>query len=347
MSGGDAAPKTEPDAADSAGAGLRFTDLHPDSGDFLAEVLAGLSERPKRLPTKYFYDWLGSQLFDAICELPEYYPTRAELEITEREAGAIAADIGPDGLLVEFGSGSSTKTRILLEHLQRPAAYLPVDISREHLLATAHGLARDFPKIEILPVCADYTQPMALPAPSRPARRRVVYFPGSTIGNFEYARAERFLERIADLVGPGGGLLIGVDLAKDRAILEPAYDDAAGVTADFNLNLLERINRELGADFDTEAFRHVAFYNDALGLPGVGRMEMHLESLRDQELRIGGRVFALAAGERALTEYSYKYSREAFAALATRAGFAVRDFWTDAAGLFSLQMLERSAEGGP
>lgn len=324
-------------------ANLRFLDLHPEAGDFRAEVLEGLADTPKRLPTKYFYDARGSQLFDAICALPEYYPTRAEIEITQREAEAIAVDVGPDALLVEYGSGSSLKTRILLEHLRQPAGYLPIDISKAHLLATARQLARDFPAIEILPVCADYTQPIELPAPSRPARRRVVYFPGSTIGNFTPDRAEAFLRRIGQVAGPGGGLLIGVDLDKDRAILEPAYDDAAGVTAAFNLNLLARINRELGADFDLACFRHRAFYNDALGQPGLGRIEMHLESCRAQRVTVAGQGFDFDAGECVLTEYSYKYGREAFAALAARAGFAVRSFWTDAAGRFSVQMLERVA----
>ncbi len=331
---------SEPMLPPAAPANLRVLDLHPDPGDFRGEVLEGLSAMPKRLPTKYFYDRRGSELFDAICQLPEYYPTRAEIEITRREADAIARDIGPEALLVEYGSGSSVKTRLLLARLERPVGYVPIDISRAHLLATARELALEHPDIEILPVCADYGQPLALPEPGRPARRRVVYFPGSTIGNFVPDRAREFLTRIGQVAGPGGGLLIGVDLAKDAELLEAAYNDAQGVTAAFNLNLLTRINRELEADFDLDGWEHLAFYNQDLGRPGLGRIEMHLVSRRDQAATVAGRRFDFAAGERVLTEYSYKYSRQAFAELAAGAGFSVRDFWTDAAGLFSVQMLE-------
>src|SRR5262245_20598264 len=302
--------------------------------DMLQEVLAGLSRPHKHLPCKYFYDERGSGLFEQICALQEYYPTRCELAILEKHAGEIAELLGPGCALIEYGSGSGRKTRLLLERVGE-GVYYPVDISREHLLHTAGLLARDFPRLEVVPVCADFSPPFALPASRRAARRRAVYFSGSTIGNFGPAESARLLRQIAGQVGPGGGLLIGVDLKKDRAILEPAYDDAAGVTAEFNLNLLARLNRELGADFALERFRHRAFYNEA-----HGRIEVHLVSLAAQAVRVGGRRCALAAGETICTEYSYKYSLEDFARLAGAAGMEVRRVWTDGAGLFSVQYAE-------
>lgn len=301
-----------------------------------AEVLAGLRRRQKELPPKLFYDERGSQLFDQICELEEYYPTRTELAITRAFTHEIAALVGPNCLLVEYGSGSSLKTRILLDRLVAPAAYVPIDISREHLLASAGRIAAAYPGLEVLPVAADYTADFTLPAPRRSPARVVTYFPGSTIGNLHPHEAVRLLGQIAVQVGVGGGLLIGVDLQKDRATLERAYDDAAGVTAAFNLNLLARLNRELGADFQLEQFQHRAVYNEQLH-----RIEMHLVSLRPQLAHVGDVQFAFAQGEHILTECSYKYTLAGFATLARRAGFTVRRAWTDAAGRFSVQYLTK------
>jgi dimethylhistidine N-methyltransferase len=312
---------------------FELRDHEPERERFLADALAGLGRPQKTLPCKYFYDERGSALFDRICELPEYYPTRTELGILRRHAAAMAAAVGPRCLLVEYGSGSSTKTRLLLERLDQPAAYVPVDISREHLLRSAAALARRHPRVRVIPVCADFTQPFELPRVPR-AERRVAYFPGSTIGNFAPPDARKFLTHVADQCGPGGALLIGVDLRKARTILEPAYDDAAGVTAEFNRNLLVRINRELGADFDPAAFDHLAFWNAA-----EGRVEMHLVSRREQAVRLGGRRIAFAAGESVHTENSYKYDLRDFAALARSAGFEVERVWTDEALLFSVQLL--------
>ena len=309
-------------------------DTMPETALFEAEALAGLSAFEKTLPCKYFYDADGSQLFDQICDLPEYYPTRTELAIMRQHIGEMAALIGPDCLLVEYGSGSSTKTRILLDHLPDLAGYVPMDISREHLLKTARSLASAYPRLDILPLVADYTAPYTIPAARRPVRSRTVYFPGSTIGNFHREQAEAFLSQIAQVCGPGGGLLIGVDLKKPASVLEPAYDDAQGVTAAFNLNLLRRMNTELGTDFDLDGFAHRAFYN-AL----AGRVEMHLMSLRPQTVHLAGREIAFEEEETILTECSYKYSLDEFADLAARAGFVVRRVWTDAAPLFSVQYL--------
>ncbi len=250
-----------------------------------------------------------------------------------RDAGdEIAATLGPRCLVVELGSGSSLKTRILLDHLEDPVAYVPVDISREHLLASAERLAEAYPDLEVLPVCADYHQPLRLPMPTRTPRRRVVYFPGSTIGNFHPEVARPFLRRVAELVGPGGGLLIGVDLRKSPDVLVPAYNDARGVTAAFNLNLLHRLNRELDADFDTGRFEHRAVWND-----DAGRVEMHLVATADQRVRVNGQAFELAAGESIRTECSYKHTLEGFAALAD--AFTVERVWTDPDRLFSVQWL--------
>jgi L-histidine Nalpha-methyltransferase len=308
-------------------------DLAPERERFLADVLAGLSAGRKTLPCKYFYDERGSALFERICELDEYYPTRTELGILRRHVGAMAAALGPRCLIVEYGSGSSTKTRLLLERLDDPAAYVPVDISREHLLRSAAALAARYPRLRVIPVCADFTRPFGLPG-VRGALRRVAYFPGSTIGNFAPADARSFLAHVARQCGSGGALLIGVDLRKSRAILEPAYDDARGVTAEFNRNLLRRINSELGADFDPSAFDHRAFWNT-----DEGRVEMHLVSRREQQVRLAGRPFRFARGETIHTENSYKYDLAGFAALASAAGFEVERVWTDDAPLFSVQLL--------
>ncbi len=311
--------------------------LAPPAREFLRDVLAGLARPERRLPCKYFYDERGSRLFEQICDLPEYYPTRCELAILHHHGPRIAERLGAGCILVEYGSGSGRKTRLLLDHLSRPAAYVPVDISRDFLLATARRLADDYPHVPIVPLCADFTRPFRLPASLPSSARRVVYFSGSTIGNFGPTEAQALLRQITDLVGPGGGLLIGVDLKKDRAILEPAYDDAQGITAAFNLNLLARINRELGADFVLDRFRHHAFYDEA-----HGRVEMHLVSLEAQTVHLAAHAFHLAAGETICTEYSHKYDQRDFARLAESAGLTVREVWTDADGLFSVQY----AEGG-
>lgn len=304
----------------------------PDAARFRREVLRGLRREPKELPCKYFYDERGSRLFEEICELEEYYLTRTELAIIRRHVAAMAACLGPGCCLIEFGSGSSRKTRLLLDHMEAPAAYLPLDISETALEASARALAAEHPGLNVLSVCADFTHPFDLP--ELPAARRAVYFPGSTIGNFGPPEAGRLLRRIRRLCGRGGGLLIGYDLKKDTAVLEAAYNDRRGVTAEFNLNLLRHINRELGADFALDAFRHLAFYNAE-----QGRIEMHLVSTRPQTVRIGRARIDLAEGERIRTEYSYKYAVEEFSALAATAGLEPRQTWTDPARLFCVQYL--------
>jgi dimethylhistidine N-methyltransferase len=314
---------------------LRIQDFAPQTEDFRREVLEGLRCTPKSIPAKFFYDKRGSELFERICELPEYYLTRTELRIMRGHAAEMSACLGPRCLLVEYGSGSGVKTRILLDHLEEPAGYVPIDISREHLARTAAGLDAAYPDLEVLPVCADYTGDYDLPAPTRRPRHVAVYFPGSTIGNLTPGRARVFLEHVGEVCGKGGGLLIGVDLKKDRATLERAYDDAEGVTAAFNLNLLERINREADGDFRLDAFRHVAFYNEA-----GGRIEMHLESTRKQDVQVADAIVSLESGERIHTENSYKYAPDEFAALAERAGLRVVACWTDPRRLFSVQYLE-------
>ncbi|MDT8319954.1 MAG: L-histidine N(alpha)-methyltransferase [Xanthomonadales bacterium] len=303
----------------------------------LAEILRGLSMVQKSLSPKFFYDERGSALFDAICELPEYYPTRTELQIMRSRIGEIAARVGPRASVIEFGSGSSRKTRILLEHLDDLAAYVPVDISRDHLLAAAQSIAADFPAIEILPVAADFTRPFPLPNPRIEPQRNLVYFPGSTIGNFSLQAAHELLRVMHQEAGENGALLIGVDLKKDPRILERAYNDGAGVTADFNLNLLSRLNREFGADFDLDRFRHRAIWNAA-----AGRIEMHLVSLCEQRVHVGGRAFEFAADEFIVTEYSHKYTLEQFNVMATGAGFRVIDAWTDPRKWFSVQFCLRN-----
>jgi dimethylhistidine N-methyltransferase len=310
-------------------------DFGPGRDRFLAEALAGLRRRRKRLPCKYFYDVAGSRLFDEICTLDEYYLTRSELAIMHRHAGEMAQAIGPNAALVEYGSGSSTKTRVLLDHLESPAAYVPIDISGEHLSDSAHALSLAYPALDVLPVCADYTTRFHLPEPARPAERRVVYFPGSTIGNFEPRDALTFLRRVARVCGPGGGLLIGVDLKKDPALLHAAYNDGRGVTAAFNLNLLARMNRELGADFDVPGgFHHYAFYN-----PRRGRIEMHLVSRRVQRVHVGEEAVEFEEGESIFTESSYKYAISDFARVADAAGFTTGRVWTDADRRFSVHYM--------
>lgn len=310
-----------------------FLETGEEAGDeFRDSVLAGLAARPKTLEAKFFYDERGSQLFDAITELDAYYPTRAEAALLQTHAAEIAAFVGPDASLVEFGSGSSVKTRLLLESLPDLRCYVPIDISGEHLQATAEKLAADF-ALPIIPVHADYTAAFTLPA-AVPAERRVGFFPGSTIGNFNPETAVRFLKQARELLGPGSRFLVGADLQKDEGRLIAAYDDAEGVTAAFNLNLLRRINRELAGDFDLAAFRHEARYNRA-----EGRVEMHLVSRREQQARVDGERFDFAAGESIHTENSYKYTLESFAELARHGGWRSDAQWLDPEGLFSLHGL--------
>jgi dimethylhistidine N-methyltransferase len=315
-------------------ADLALHDLGPSLGAFLAELLHGLSQRPKSISAKFFYDEMGSQLFDEICSLEEYYPTRTEMGILREKAAEICALVGPDCRLVELGSGSSAKTRILLDHLQTPAAYVPVDIALEQLLQSSARLALLYPELCIRPVCADFTAAFALPETPGPVRRTVAFFPGSTIGNLEPAEAENFFRKISLLCGTEGGLLIGVDLKKDRLTLERAYNDSLGVTARFNLNLLTRINRSFGAGIRQDKFQHHAFYNDEFG-----RIEMHLVSLVEQTIKLNGTTFSFQEGEHIVTEHSYKYSLDEFAKLAGRSGWAVKGLWTDAANLFSVHYL--------
>jgi L-histidine Nalpha-methyltransferase len=304
---------------------------------FFRDVIAGLSREPKSIPCKYFYDAVGSELFDRITDLDEYYLTRAEMSILEGRADEIAAVIGSGAVLIELGSGSSRKTRILLDQLAGLAAYVPVDISEDHLLASSEQLRTAYPHIPVFPVAADYTQEYELP-PLPEGARRVAFFPGSTIGNFSPDLAKPFLARIARLVGRNGGLLIGVDLPKEADTIERAYDDASGVTAAFNRNLLHRINRELDGDIDPEAFEHRAVWT-----PDASRVEMYLVSDVEQEITVGGHRFRLGAGESIHTENSHKYSLENFESLARESGFRRRSFWLDAEGLFSVQYLEVAA----
>lgn len=299
---------------------------------FRDDVLGGLSGPQKRLPAKYFYDPLGSRLFDRITELDEYYPTRTELAIMRASAPAMATRCGANCLLVELGAGSLVKVRLLLDELKCPAGFVPVDVSGEHLRASARELAADYPSVPVYPVVADFSRFFEVPPVA--AARRVVYFPGSTVGNFDPPDAAELLRNVARMVGPGGGLLLGVDLRKDPAVLERAYNDAAGVTADFNLNLLARINRELGADFDVAAFRHRAFYNR-----DRHRIEMHLVSLADQRVTVAGRTVHFRANETIHTENSYKYDTTDLARHAADWRFRVDQIWTDPAGYFAVLYL--------
>lgn len=311
-----------------------FCDLEPDAVSFRSDVLSGLAMHPKSLPPKYFYDRRGCELFEAICELDEYYPTRTEMAMMREHAADMAGCLGPDSVLIEFGSGSSRKTRVLIEAL-RPFAYVPIDIAAGAVQESGHALAASYPDMQVVAVCADYSRPFVLPdIAAAGARRRAIYFPGSTIGNFTVPEATAFLRQALALAQPGGAMLVGVDLKKDHALLNAAYDDAKGVTAEFNLNLLARMNRELAADFDVHRFRHRAFYE-----PELGRIEMHLESLCHQRVMVDGRAFEFDAGETIHTENSYKYSVDEFRALAREAGFEPARCWTDPAHLFSVHYL--------
>jgi dimethylhistidine N-methyltransferase len=309
-------------------------DLEPAAHDDEKEIIVGLSRDPKEISPKYFYDEAGSHLFEEICEQPEYYPTRTELGIMRENIDEIAKLIGPDASIIEFGSGASVKTRYLLEHVPDLAAYVPVDISREHLTAAADALAKEFADVEVLPVCADFTQPFDLPTPARMPDRNIVYFPGSTIGNFSTSQAIDLMKVMREQAKDNGALLIGVDLEKPTAVLERAYNDAAGVTSDFNLNLLTRLNREHDANFKLDAFEHRAVYDSE-----YRRIEMRLVSLDSQSVKVAGETFEFDEGEYIVTEHSHKYSLERFASIAADAGFDQRRCWTDADNLFSVQYL--------
>ncbi len=310
---------------------FEFHDLAPVTESFRDDVMRGLSLPQKSIPAKYFYDEHGSQLFEAICELPEYYPTRTELGIMQRYAPEMAQLMGPRSLLIEYGSGSSKKTRMLIE-AAAPAAYMPIDISRVLLEATARELAEHYPALHLVAVCADYSKPLVLPnSDAYSHQKRVVYFPGSTIGNFDAAETAAFLRNVKQVLGPGGVFLVGVDLKKNPAVLHAAYNDAQGVTAAFNLNLLRRMNHELGSNFDLAAFRHHAFYDAQLG-----RIEMHLVSLVSQSVTLQGRRFTFAPGETVHTEISCKYGIEEFQQRAAAAGLRAEKVWVDEARLFSV-----------
>lgn len=306
------------------------------AGEFAADVIAGLTAKPKYLPPKYFYDLTGSSLFDRITELPEYYPTRSELDLLGKHAPEIASLFPPAAALIEFGSGSSRKARIVLRAAASVEAYVPVDISGDFLRQDAARLRRDFPHLTIVPVVTDFTTLGALPAEIA-AKPRAGFFPGSTIGNFEPHEACAFMRRAGSILGIGAVFVIGVDLEKSPDILYRAYNDAEGVTAKFNLNLLGRINRELGANFDLAAFEHHAFYNVERH-----RIEMHLASSKRQKVRIGDTTVEFRAGETIHTENSYKYSIESFQAMARGAGWSPLQAWTD--GLFSVHALRMTAD---
>jgi dimethylhistidine N-methyltransferase len=303
-----------------------------DREEFRRAVLAGLSARPRAIPAKFLYDSRGSALFDEICDLPEYYLTRTETEILKRHAAEIGRRAGPGCALIEFGSGSSVKSRLLIDALPQLALYAPIDISRQHLDATAARLRRDYPGLRVEPVCADFMGPVP---PIGTTARRLGFFPGSTIGNLTPDEATGFLRHARTLLGDGGALVLGADLKKDPQRLHDAYNDSAGVTAAFTLNLLRRMNRELNATFDLSAFAHEAFYDEV-----EGRIEIYFRSLRQQTVTVAGQRFDFAAGERVHTEYSYKYDPADLAALAQSGGFRLAETWTDPERLFAVAYLE-------
>jgi len=310
-------------------------DLHPEPDDLLSEVIAGLRAEQKTLPCKYFYDAEGSKLFDRICELDEYYPTRTEVGILDKYASEISQAVGEHALVIELGSGSSNKTHGLLRALACPAGYVPVDISREHLNEAAERIASQFPHLPVWPVCADFNIEFDLPEHGLVEHQRLIFFPGSTIGNFDVAARQALLRRMVHLCGiRGGQLLIGIDLVKDIARLENAYDDAEGVTAAFNRNLLHRINRDLDSDFVADRFSHHARFDE-----DQSRIEMHLVSDIDQVVRIDGQSFQFQGGESICTEHSYKFTIDGFGAQAAKAGWTLEQSWTDRDDLFAILLL--------
>lgn len=317
----------------SAKLDIQFYDYHPEQSDFYNEVIEGLQTSPKRISPKFFYDETGSRLFEQICQLPEYYPTRTEQKILEDNANEIANVIGSYPYILEPGCGSCEKIKLLLDIL-KPKAYVPMDISKDFLQASAQAVSSEFPWLDVHAACVDFTEPMQLPFCPENVRK-LAFFPGSSIGNFEPAYARQFLRHVVDLVGPAGGMLIGVDLKKDEQILHDAYNDKSGVTADFNLNVLSRINDELNADFELDNFNHQAFYNAELG-----RVEMHLISQKAQIIQIGEHSINFDHGESIHTENSYKYTVQEFQVLACEVGFRPVHVWTDPDELFSVQYFE-------
>lgn len=315
---------------------VQLTEQDEEVTDDLGEILAGLTATPKSISPKFFYDERGSELFDRICELPEYYPTRTELAIMREHIADMAGCIGPYASLIEFGSGASLKIRILLENLDRLAAYVPVDISKDFLLTAADRIQQDFPDIEVLPVAADFTHPFELPDPKVMPQKNVVYFPGSTIGNFSPEAAIELLQVMHHEAGDGGALLIGIDRQKDVGILERAYNDSAGTTAEFNLNVLQHINREYNGNFNLDSFSHRAIYNEE-----HGRIEMYLDSQCEQIVSVGGQEIAFRKGEAIFTEHSHKYTIEGFTGMAETADFRVEDIWSDAKEYFSILYCSR------
>lgn len=295
------------------------------------EVICGLKRRDKKLSSKWLYDERGSNLFEQICRTREYYLSRAEIQILARRAPELSRAIGESCLLIELGSGSGLKTEILLNHLQRPAAYVPVDISQTQLAKSSARMKEKYPSISIMPLCVDYAAPFSVPRGAQARGAKVFFFPGSTIGNFEPSEAIEFLRRLRHLSDSHSLLVIGADLKKDPSVLHAAYNDREGITAEFNRNVLLRINRELGADFDLENFAHYAFYN-----PRAGRMEMHLASLCDQRVNILDDEIRFRDGESILTEHSYKYTPEEFSEMLCSAGYDPREIWFDELGLFSV-----------
>ena len=317
---------------ETSDADYHFFDHKPAAVDVREEVLSSLSEEPKRLSPKYFYDEIGSKLFDQITELPEYYPTRTEIALLKQHREEIGTIVGPDSCLIEYGGGSSLKVRLLLETL-RPSSYVPVDISRDHLEQSARKLFHDYDWLSVYPTSADYSEPFELPSVAAQAPR-IAFFPGSSIGNFEPTEAENFLRTVAQVIGPKSYLLIGVDRKKDRATLEAAYNDSQGVTAAFNLNILTHLNERLDATFDVCRFEHEAIYDEEAGC-----IRMYLRSTGEQVVTVAGTPFRFEAGERIHTENSYKYAPQEFIALAHRGGFEVERAWTDENERFSLFLL--------
>ncbi|HUV99161.1 MAG TPA: L-histidine N(alpha)-methyltransferase [Gallionella sp.] len=309
-----------------------------DNDEFDTTVRNSLRRRPKTIPPKFFYDARGSELFDLICTTPEYYPTRTETGILDEFGAEMAGHLGTSCVLIELGSGSATKTPLLLRHLADDAAYVPIDICEPHLLQSTQRLGMLFPQMRMHPLCADYTRLPAVKLDGYAGRRHVIFFPGSSIGNCTPAEVVQLLQHAAQLAGPNGAMLIGVDSKKSPAVLNAAYNDAAGHTAAFNLNLLARMQRELGAQLDLDGFAHRAFYNG-----GPGRIEMHLVSRRKQVIRLGDETFHFEDGETIHTENSYKYTAHEFQQLAWSAGWYPKKLWSDRAGLFNVHYLSLSA----
>ena len=312
-------------------------DHSPKSANILREVLVGLSKSQKAIDPKFLYDKKGSEIFEKICHLPEYYPTKAETEILQVNAKEIAELIGSNALIIEPGSGSGDKVRFLLNELDSPEGFVPIEISRDSLLRMVEELDEEFPGLKVIPVCADFTEDLELPISLDAQKgRKVIFFPGSTIGNLDPQDAVQFLKKFGKMIDNGGGLLIGVDLKKDKELFELAYDDPQGVTAEFNLNLLNRLNHEVNAAFNIKNFDHKAFYNENLG-----RVEMHLESKISQLVRVNQTVFRFKEGETIHTENSYKYSVEEFCELCAKAKLKIRKCWKDAAQLFCVYYFEK------